>query len=396
MAHNPTFISLFSGCGGLDTGLIHEGFTCLRAFDIDSSVIEVHRRNLGDSGTVADLTSTSNTVLRSAGHPDVVVAGSPCQGFSTAGKRDINDPRNSLLLRAGHAAIALRPRVFVAENVPGAVAGAHGMYWNELDSMMRGAGYSTVTLKLNATDVGLAQRRTRVILLAWRGSREPSFTSRQISSRTLRHVLKAVDGLPQHEREFLPSGSKALLIAKRIKQGQKLCNVRGGDASVHTWDIPEAFGQTTAKERAVLEMTMLLRRRNRQRDYGDADPVSAKSLRQALGYNAGDIVKSLIRKSFMRKIDGGYDLANTFNGKYRRLAWHSASLTVDTRFGDPRYFLHPTEHRGFTVREAARIQGFPDWFEFTANPTDSFRMIGNAVPPPLGSFLAGGIKTLLP
>jgi DNA (cytosine-5)-methyltransferase 1 len=71
------------------------------------------------------------------------------------------------------------------------------------------------------------------------------------------------------------------------------------------------------------------------------------------------------------------------------------SLTVDTRFGDHRYFLHPTEHRSFTVREAARIQGFPDWFTFDVPEKESFRMIGNAVPPPMAKYIAEGVRKLL-
>jgi len=393
---SPSFVSLFSGCGGLDAGFIQAGFRCLRAFDIEKNAIDTHNLNLGDHGYVADLTKASKDDLLSGGRPDVIVSGSPCQGFSTAGKRDLHDPRNSLLLHGGRLAVALRPKVFLAENVAGALAGAHRTYWDQLEEMLRGVGYQTTTLRINAADLGLAQRRSRVILLAWLKQRDPQFDDLSKQPSTLETVLKGVDGLPQHEKDPLAFGSKHYLIANRIKGGQKLCNVRGGDTSVHTWEIPEVFGRTNAAERRVLEATLRLRRRDRIRDFGDADPVSVSTIRKEIGMSAAPLVKILVEKGYMKRVEGrAVDLVHTFNGKYKRLDWTNASLTVDTKFGDPRYFLHPSEHRGFTVREAARIQGFSDDFIFSGRAKDNFRMIGNAVPPPMGRYLAKTVKALL-
>jgi DNA (cytosine-5)-methyltransferase 1 len=395
MSSKPSFISLFSGCGGLDAGFIESGFTCKQAFDIDKKVIDIHRMNLGESGTVADLREITKVELLKAGRPSVVVAGSPCQGFSTAGKRELHDPRNSLLLHAGKIAIQVKPKVFIAENVSGALSGDHKIYWHDLEDMLREAGYSTTTLKLNASELGLAQMRSRVIMLAWTGQKEPKFAPTVGLPKTLAEALSDIDGLPQHEKKFLPLDSSHFLISARIGRGQKLCNVRGGAASIHTWDIPEVFGETTQHEQMVLQTTMKLRRSERLRDFGDADPVSLNSLVRELGPRAPALVKSLVKKGYMRIVDDRFDLVNTFNGKYRRLDWDSVSLTVDTRFGDPRYFLHPSEHRSFTVREAARIQGFPDWFVFPGRTVDSFKMIGNAVPPPMAKYLADGVRGLL-
>jgi DNA (cytosine-5)-methyltransferase 1 len=94
-------------------------------------------------------------------------------------------------------------------------------------------------------------------------------------------------------------------------------------------------------------------------------------------------------------VSGLLDLTHTFNGKYRRLELGRPSLTVDTKFGDPRYFLHPTENRGFSVAEAAAIQGFPDWFVVPGAPRDQFRLLGNAVPPPMAAQIAHFVREAL-
>jgi DNA (cytosine-5)-methyltransferase 1 len=88
-------------------------------------------------------------------------------------------------------------------------------------------------------------------------------------------------------------------------------------------------------------------------------------------------------------------LSHTFNGKYRRLSYAHPSPAVDTRFGTPAYYLHPEEPRGFTAREAARIQGFPDSFFFEGTKATQFKMIGNAVPPPVAESIATAIKERL-
>jgi len=201
--------------------------------------------------------------------------------------------------------------------------------------------------------------------------------------------------MPNHDPCRLPKYSRDWHIAQRIKPGQKLSNVRGGQNAVATWDIPEVFGSVTEHERTVLELLRRLRRQERKRDHGDADPVSLTRLEAALGAPFHRLVESLIAKGYLKRVDEGIDLVGTFNGKFRRLAWDKPSCTVDTRFGSPRYFLHPTQQRGFTVREAARIQGFSDSYVFRGSEQAQYRVIGNAVPPALGEMAAGFVKQLL-
>ena len=141
---------------------------------------------------------------------------------------------------------------------------------------------------------------------------------------------------------------------------------------------------------------MRLRRLERRRDFGDADPVSVSALSEYIGFSTQVAVRDLLAKNYVRRIDKKYvDLTHTFNGKYRRLSWDDISYTVDTYFGNPKYFLHPTDHRGLTVREAARLQTFPDLFEFVGPEAEKYKMIGNAVPPQFAKAIAEQLRTLL-
>lgn len=391
-----TYISLFSGCGGLDVGFAQRGFQGRAAYDLDPAAVKVHSANLGAHCFVKDLASAMPLdLLPGGGPPDVLLSGSPCQGFSLAGKRRLDDPRNSLLLRSAEIATAVRPKVFVAENVTGATYGEHGLYWSQLEERMRAAGYATATLRLDARAHGLAQSRMRVVLLAWTGGALLRVPQAPAGVATVGSSLAGVARAPQHKPQQLAQDSPLAKIAARIGPGQKLSNVRGGARSVHTWHIPEVFGPTTQCEQNVLQAIQRLRRSERRRDRGDADPVLITSLERELGPQANYHVQALVGKGYVRQVGEGFDLTHTFNGKFRRLDWSGQSITVDTRIGDPRYFLHPTEHRGLTVREAARLQGFPDDFAFEVPERSAYRMIGNAVPPPMAAHVAEVVRSLL-
>jgi DNA (cytosine-5)-methyltransferase 1 len=388
------FASLFSGCGGFDLGFIQQNFHLQGAYDCDSDAIENFKANISDEIYNTDLTDgVPNENWLS--EIDVLIAGPPCQGFSTAGKRLLNDERNHLLTLTGNLAKRILPKVFVLENVTGALSGAHARYWNELNETMRIAGYRTHTLQCHTADLGMAQIRKRVLFFGWRTQRDIDFYSPRLPSSDLRSTINELTGKSNHHPRSLLLNSKEWKISQKIQPGQKLSNVRGGKNAVATWDIPEVFGSITENERTVLELLRRLRRQKRKRDFGDADPVSIPRLAEALGNSFLCLINGLVAKGYLRRIDGGVDLVGTFNGKFRRLSWDKPSCTVDTRFGSPRYFLHPSQHRGFTVREAARIQGFDDRYVFIGNENAQYRLIGNAVPPPLGALAAEYAKNLL-
>lgn len=394
MLSDPSFLSLFSGCGGFDLGFIQAGFICRGAYDLDHAAVNTHNANFSSGALIRDLNAVGN-LFSGYENVDIVIAGPPCQGFSTVGKRKLDDPRNHLLLTAGRIAVAIQPKVFVVENVRGIVAGKHNQYWKKLKLMLRDNGYQTSDFLVDAEHVGLAQMRKRMILVAWRTQKKWIPEGMSYQKSVLRDVLENIDDASSHNIQLIEPGSELYTIAKHIKAGQKLSNVRAGARSIHTWDIPEVYGETTEEERSVLNSLLKLRRRLRLREDGDADPVLASVITEDAGFSARSILATLLKKNYVRKIGSRYDLCHAFNGKFRRLRWDAPSYTVDTRFTDFRYFLHPDEHRGFTVREAARIQGFPDSFVFKGSEKEQARLIGNAVPPPLAHWVALGVREML-
>ncbi|GGC76696.1 DNA cytosine methyltransferase [Vreelandella lutescens] len=389
---NYKFVSLFSGCGGMDLGFIQAGFTPIAAYDIWDVAVENYRNNIGSHAHIADLSleKFSENI-----HCDIVLAGSPCQGFSTIGKRDIEDPRNNLIKKAVEIALKLEPKIIVLENVLGLLQGKHKKYWNYIIDKLENSGYRTITRIVDARDFGLPQSRKRVFVIASKGQKNLDVFNFSIKAKTLAECITDIADLPNHNPVQLSNESKDYIISSKILPGKKLCNVRGGIASVHTWDIPEVYGYVDEVEREILETIMKLRRRNRKRDFGDADPVDVKSIALEVSCDIERCLENLIDKKYLKKVGDFYDLANTFNGKYRRPDPNGVSYTVDTRFGDPKCFLHPVEHRGFSAREAARIQGFPDDYVFFGNVRDQFKMIGNAIPPVMAKGIAEKIKKII-
>jgi len=387
-------LSLFSGCGGLDLGFQLAGFQTVAAFDADHAAVATFNENIGEKAHIADLGQS----VELPKDIDVIIAGPPCQGFSTgSGYSKVYDPRNDLLARTCDLIATAKPKAAVIENVAALSNTRNLPYLESALLKLMQAGFHTELGLFNAEDFGVPQARRRLIIVATRMTSSFNFGALKHAPRlVLRDVLSEISkGMQSHDPTLPEIGTKDFIIATRIGQGQKLCNVRGGTRSIHTWDIPEVFGPTTWPEREVLLRLLRLRRTNRKRSFGDADPVSSEEIQSTFEQNIDRQILSLIDKGYIRRIEGLLDLTHTFNGKYKRLKWNDYAPTVDTRFGDIRLFLHPTENRGMTVREAARIQGFPDNFTFPSHKPTAFRLIGNAVPPPLAQNVAAFVRELI-
>jgi DNA (cytosine-5)-methyltransferase 1 len=155
MSKSLNFISLFSGCGGFDIGFIKSGFNCIGAYDNDSNAIYNYQKNIGDWINNCDLEKiTGKELIKSNKKVDMVISGSPCQGYSTIGKRKLDDSRNNLLVKGGEIAINLNTNFFIAENVVGSLFGEHSMYWSILQKLFHKNGYRTKMEVLDSQYLG--------------------------------------------------------------------------------------------------------------------------------------------------------------------------------------------------------------------------------------------------
>ena len=386
------FASLYCGAGGLDLGFIAAGFQCIAAFDADATAVATHNRNLGRHAATVDLRSWDPYVASVLKQADLVLAGPPCQGFSTAGRNDPGDERNLHLQRVAELAAGSAAKVVVIENVKGLLG---AKYRTQLDSCLetlRESGFEVSCRLFDLSEYGIAQTRRRVIILGTRGI--PPVRLDSMRKRPKRTLRDAIGNRPQtsHWEGGKRLTTRDVKIASQIAPGQRLTNVRSGPRSVHTWSIPEVFGGVSEHEVPVLEAISRLRRRQRRREVGDADPVHAEQITEYLGKESDTALCALVDRGYVRRIEGRFDLTHTFNGKYKRLQWDECAPTVDTRFIEPRYFLHPEECRGFSVAEMAALQDFPRDYVFPDCLTASSRLIGNAVPPPFAELLARQIS----
>ena len=391
MPTGTKFASLYCGAGGLDLGFMAAGHECVAAFDADAVAVATYNRNVGSHGAVVDLRSNVSDVVNALNCVDVVLAGPPCQGFSTAGRNDPDDERNWHLQRVAELAACSAAKVVVIENVKGLLGAKYRTHLDRCVDTLRAAGFDVSFRLFDLSEYGVAQTRRRVIIVGTRGIVPVSLDGiRKGKKRSLRDAIGNL-ACGRSGRGGVWVTDRDRKIASHIAPGQRLTNVRSGLRSVHTWSIPEVFGEVSEIERSVLAAISRLRRQRRRRDIGDADPILAEQVTQFLGTKSETILCELVDRGYVRRIENRFDLTHTFNGKYKRLEWDECAPTVDTRFVEPRYFLHPEECRGFSVAEMAALQDFPETYVFPVCVTASSRLIGNAVPPRFAEALARNI-----
>ena len=392
MQIGPKFASLYCGTGGLDLGFISAGFRCIAAFDADPTAVDTYNRNLSSHATTVDLRSPHAQVINALKTADIILAGPPCQGFSTAGRNDPGDTRNLHLQRLAELISESRANIVLIENVKGLLAPKNSEHLTRCIAILQHSGFSVHYKLFDLSDYGVPQSRERVIIIGSR--RVGPITLESMPKRRKRNLRDAIGHLlpPPTLTGLREPSERDKRIASRIGPGQRLTNVRLGPRSVHTWDIPEVFGHTSDFEKLILKTIAKLRRRNRRRDVGDADPVEAELIGEYLQANLSDTLAELTKRGFLRQLHSEFDLTHTFNGKYKRLKWEECAPTVDTRFIEPRYFLHPDESRGFSVPEMAALQDFPVRFIFPESPAVCSRLIGNAVPPTFAEAVAEQIR----
>lgn len=423
-------VSLFSGCGGLDIPFSDGIFELVMAYDNDPAAIKCLIHNLECPAKVMDVTSAEfESELESLNNIDVVLGGFPCQGFSKSGPKKKDDPRNNLYLAMLKTVSELQPKLFLAENVDGIVQNFKGEYLNSIVTDFKKIGYDVDYKILDAVNYDVPQHRRRVLFIGTRENCTHEFTwpepsnyssfrngefklessvspAVQIQLNAPRTISDAIADLleenshvPDHVYPaFSPDDA---LIMHHIDEGQKLCNVRFSPTSVHTWEIPEVFGETTEKERAVL---ITIGKNRRKKIYGtipNGNPLEPLIIQELCGFDVSrDELLSLESRGYLKSVAGKFDLKGAMfcSGLYKRPLFEHPAPTVLTVFHDPRYFVHPIIDRPFSIRECARLQSFPDTFEFLnsgISEKDAYRLIGNAVPPKLAGFIAVSIQNYI-
>jgi len=423
----PTVVSLFSGAGGLDLGFSQAGFRLIYACDNDPAAVSVYTANLGPHIELVDVTDESfRSRVDQLPKANVVLGGFPCQGFSKAGPKRQDDKRNQLFEEMHGVVDHVRPLVFVAENVDGIVQNYNGHYLRLIQATFGELGYVVESRVLDAVRYGIPQHRRRTFFV---GVREDLGRSFQWATPT--HMAATRDGERNYDtplwdwpsdHELIPrrTVSDAICdlvnldsarpdhevtwnwpksyetVMDRIGQGHKLCNVRFSESSVHTWDIPEVYGHTTDSQRLILKTMGQHRRHKRYGDIPNGNPLSEDEITRLAHLDCvpSDLL-GLEALGYVKRFLGGWDLKGAMfcSGLFKRPQWHLPAPTVLTNFHNPRYFIHPLRNRPFSVRECARLQGFDDDFTFSGKRheesiVDKYRLVGNAVPPPLARALA--------
>lgn len=352
-------VDLFSGCGGLSLGLEQAGFRTVIAVDKWRPAVETFAANFPSASSIkADLYDFSaNDINRAAGeHVPLVVGAPPCQGFSSAGKRERDDRRNSLVRRFAVLVAELRPTLVLFENVEGFLTVDEGQYVIDLLDPLIEAGYWLHVRKVNAANYGAPQLRKRVIVLGSLGAESPFAP---ISHRAV--GAPGADIIGQN-LPICPTVSDAF-------KGLSAASLRPGESA------PDHVATPTGPS------------------------VAARIRALAPGDTMWDLPSELQHKTFRRRAyrrvkDGtALEARGGPPAGLRRLRADQPSKAITG--GAYREFIHPDEDRYLTLRECARLQGFPDSFRFVGNLSDRAQLIGNAVPIALGRALAGPLPRWL-
>lgn len=339
----------------------------IAAADTDPVALQTYRANLGGVTFEDDLSSPEAFLEylddRGVRTVDLVAGGPPCQPFSRAGsskirdlvaqgKRQASDERAELWRSFVRVVEALKPKVVVLENVPDMARWNDGAVLLGVMQALREEGFDPTARVLDAYRYGVPQHRARLFVVA--SKRRPFVWPRE---RTTRPTLKdAIGDLPR---------------------------VRGG----HTKELTRYRGPKTA-----------FQRRARQGMPADHRAFVQDHWTRAVRVDDAEAFRLLKPGGTYRDLPADLQRyrADIFDDKYKRLEWNDLSRTITAHIArDGYWYIHPSQHRTLSIREAARIQTFPDWFQFAGHPTARYRQIGNAVPPALAEAVAQQVRETL-
>lgn len=344
----PKVIDLFAGVGGMSLGFENQGFEVVIANEYDESIAKAYKENHKKTKmVVGDITSLNLEEVfgKYAGQIDAVIGGPPCQGFSQKGQRKtIHDERNFLFKYYVKVVELVQPKYFVMENVPNLLTAENGYFRKELENLFNSMGYQLKMGVLNAADYGVPQNRRRAVIIGKKDAVAPELPTPLDSTVTIWDAISDLaylnSGEGEEEQEY-----------KMDAQSSYQKELRGDATRLYNHVV-------TKHSKLALERLALI-------------PP-----------NAG---KEVLPEEHLTK--------SIYSGTWTRMRKEEISVTITTRFDTPSSgkFTHPFLDRAITVREAARIQSFPDSFRFVGNKGSQMKQVGNAVPPKLAGAIAAVI-----
>ncbi|NKJ02972.1 DNA cytosine methyltransferase [Novosphingobium sp. SG707] len=323
-------LDLFCGTGGLTRGLEAAGFEVVGAVDSWEPAIRSYRANFDHDAWLTDAGDLDAAKLAEMGLDkpvDVVVGGPPCQGFSIQRIGKNFDDRNDLVACFGKTVISLRPKLFIMENVPGLLGHRGRDHFRRFESLLSEAGYSLTWKILDASDYGVPQMRRRVIVVGWPNAMKGEFAFPEPITAEPHSVRSAIGDLPEPPQDHSPLPGDPL--HRRMKLSElNLRRLRYIPPGGGFEDLPVELRVNAHKDGAA-----------------------------RIGHRS----------------------------VYGRLSFDKPAATITARFDSftRGRFAHPEQDRNITLREGARLQGFPDDHVFLGTQDEIAALIGNAVPPPL-------------
>jgi DNA (cytosine-5)-methyltransferase 1 len=346
---NNNVLDLFAGVGGMSLGFEQAGFNTLVANEFDESIAKAYKKNHPTTNMiVGDITSLDleKEFGSLKGKIKVIIGGPPCQGYSQKGSRKtINDERNFLFKYFVKVVELVSPVYFVMENVPNLLTAEKGYFKKELVELFENLGYSLAMDIVDASTLGVPQKRRRAIIIGKKGDNAVDFNLKQVETVT---IWDAISDLA-----FLNSGE-------------------GDEVQTYICDALTKYQE---------EM-----RSRSSRLYNHKATNHSKIALERLRMIPENSGKESLPKEHLTK--------SIYSGTWERMVKSEQAVTITTRFDTPSSgkFTHPFLHRAITVREAARLQSFPDDFIFYGAKTSQMKQVGNAVPPKLANAIAELIK----
>ncbi len=371
-SRNLMVIDLFAGVGGISLGAVRAGFHLALAVELDRHAMAAHQLNFPNTNhwsvdiSLIDGKQLLERAGLKKGELDGLAGGPPCQGFSTMGKRSVSDPRNNLFVKFFELIKDCQPKFFVVENVRGILHNQYDVIRTEALKYVENDYVVLDPMRMKASDFGAPTNRERVFFIGYRSDAvQPlllkDFEAVKVSTPTT--VADALRGLPTRINEQWLTEPESWRPVRPLPESPYWDRVSG--------QIPEGVGDNDALEK-------LTKKRLTSGCFGTRH--SLEVVKRYSQLKPGEADK--ISKSIRLKPDGLCPTLRAGTGSDR--GSYQAVRPI-----------HPTLPRVITPREAARLQGFPDWYRFAPSKWHSFRQIGNSVSPLLAESIMAVIRNAL-